>query len=111
MQEIEINGKRYPLDENGYLADMSLWDRDFANAMAERDHLTLTDEHWQVIEFLRDYYQETDTAPAMRIFLKALKSVFGPDQANSRNLYRLFPYGPAKQAAKYAGLPKPPHCV
>ncbi|HFD81531.1 MAG TPA: TusE/DsrC/DsvC family sulfur relay protein [Gammaproteobacteria bacterium] len=108
---IEINGKTYDTDEEGYLADLSQWDKDVAEAMAKEDGTELTDAHWEVINFLREYYDEYQIAPAVRVLTKAIGKKLGKEKGNSKYLYELFPYGPAKQACKYAGLPKPTGCV
>ena len=65
----------------------------------------------RVIEILREYYEEYQIAPAVRVLTKAIGKKLGADKGNSKYLYELFPYGPAKQACKYAGLPKPTGCV
>jgi TusE/DsrC/DsvC family sulfur relay protein len=108
---IEVNGKMYETDEEGYLANLSEWDADVAEVMAKADDCNLTENHWEVINFLREYYQEYQIAPAVRVLTKAIGKKLGPDKGNSKYLYELFPYGPAKQACKYAGLPKPTGCV
>ncbi len=111
MSTIEVNGKNYDTDEEGYLADLSQWDADVADYMAKADGSDLTDAHWEVINFLREYYEEYQIAPAVRVLTKAIGKKLGKDKGNSKYLYELFPYGPAKQACKYAGLPKPTGCV
>ena len=111
MSTIEVNGKNYDTDEEGYLADLSQWDADVAEYMATADGSDLTDAHWEVINFLREYYEEYQIAPAVRVLTKAIGKKLGKDKGNSKYLYELFPYGPAKQACKYAGLPKPTGCV
>ena len=108
---IELNGKTYDTDEEGYLADLSQWDRDIAAYMANDDDIELTDAHWEVINFLREYYDEYQIAPAVRVLTKAIGKKLGKDKGNSKYLYQLFPYGPAKQACKFGGLPKPTGCV
>ena len=108
---IEVNGKSYETDEEGYLANLSDWNEDLAHAMAEADGAELDSNHWEVINFLREYYDEYQIAPAVRVLTKAIGKKLGPDKGNSKYLYELFPYGPAKQACKYAGLPKPTGCV
>ncbi|MXZ81139.1 MAG: TusE/DsrC/DsvC family sulfur relay protein [Gammaproteobacteria bacterium] len=108
---LEINGKSYETDEEGYLANLSDWSHDLAEAMAREDGCDLTDNHWEVVNFLREYYDEYQIAPAVRVLTKAIGKRLGKDKGNSRYLYELFPYGPAKQACKYAGLPKPTGCV
>jgi tRNA 2-thiouridine synthesizing protein E len=108
---IEANGKTYETDEEGYLANLNDWDKDVATAMASAEDVTLTDEHWEIINFLREYYEEYQIAPAVRVLTKAVGKRLGKDKGNSKYLYELFPYGPGKQACKYAGLPKPTGCV
>ena len=107
----EIDGKVYETDEEGYLANLSEWNKDVAAQMATDDDCDLDDNHWEVINFLRDYYEEYQIAPAVRVLTKAIGKRLGKDKGNSKYLYELFPYGPAKQACKYAGLPKPTGCV
>lgn len=108
---IEVNGKVYETDEEGYLANLSEWTTDVATAMAKEEDVDLSDSHWEVINFLREYYEEYQIAPAVRVLTKAIGKRLGPDKGNSKYLYELFPYGPGKQACKYAGLPKPTGCV
>nr|VFK41131.1 MAG: tRNA 2-thiouridine synthesizing protein E [Candidatus Kentron sp. SD]VFK46286.1 MAG: tRNA 2-thiouridine synthesizing protein E [Candidatus Kentron sp. SD]VFK79978.1 MAG: tRNA 2-thiouridine synthesizing protein E [Candidatus Kentron sp. SD] len=108
---IEVGGKTYETDEEGYLADLSDWNQDVGEAMAKDEGVELGENHWEVINFLREYYDEYQIAPAVRVLTKALGKKLGPEKGNSKYLYELFPYGPAKQACKYAGLPKPTGCV
>ena len=108
---LEINGKTYETDEEGYLANLNDWDPAVAEAMAKADDCDLTPEHWEILNFLREYYEEYQIAPAVRVLTKAVGKKLGKDKGNSKYLYELFPYGPGKQACKYAGLPKPTGCV
>ena len=104
---LEVNGKSFETDEEGYLANLSDWEEGLATAMAEADDIELGPDHWEIIKFLREYYEEYQIAPAVRVLTKAVGKKLGKDKGNSKYLYELFPYGPAKQASKYAGLPKP----
>jgi TusE/DsrC/DsvC family sulfur relay protein len=108
---IEVGDRVLPTDEEGYLACIEDWSPEVAEAMAARDRVTLSENHWQVIEFLREYYDQYAFAPAVRILTRAIAKRLGKDKGNSRYLYQLFPQGPAKQACRYAGLPKPTGCV
>jgi len=108
---IDVNGKSLETDEEGYLANINEWEPGVAEVMAQQDDLTLTEEHWQIIRFLREYYEEYQIAPAVRVLTKAVAKKLGADKGNSKYLYALFPYGPGKQACRYAGLPKPTGCV
>lgn len=108
---IEVNGKVFETDEEGYLANLNEWNPEVATAMAKDEDVDLNESHWEVINFLREYYEEYQIAPAVRVLTKAIGKRLGPDKGNSKYLYELFPYGPGKQACKYAGLPKPTGCV
>jgi tRNA 2-thiouridine synthesizing protein E len=98
-------------DKQGYLLDHTLWSEALAIALAQTDQFELTTDHWEVIRFVREFYLTYNTSPAIRALTKAMKTEFGEEKASSRYLYRLFPEGPAKQATKYAGLPKPARCI
>ncbi|NQY64806.1 MAG: TusE/DsrC/DsvC family sulfur relay protein [Alteromonadaceae bacterium] len=108
---IIFKNKEILTDKQGYLLDFNLWDKDLAAIMADQDNFSLTDAHWEVINFVREFYLTYNTSPAIRALTKAMKTEFGEEKASSRYLYRLFPQGPAKQATKYAGLPKPARCI
>ncbi|MDP7591248.1 MAG: TusE/DsrC/DsvC family sulfur relay protein [Litorilituus sp.] len=108
---INFNGETIATDEQGYLKDFSLWQVDIAALMAEKDGFKLSDAHWEVINFVRQFYLTYNTSPAIRALTKAMKAEFGEAKSNSRYLFKLFPDGPAKQATKYAGLPKPKRCL
>jgi len=105
------NGKEIDRDQQGYLLDYLVWHKDLGQAMADNDTFELTTAHWEVILFVRKFYLTYNTSPAIRALTKAMKAEFGEEKANSRYLFRLFPDGPAKQATKYAGLPKPKRCL
>jgi tRNA 2-thiouridine synthesizing protein E len=107
----ELNGKVYESDEEGYLVDISAWNTELAELIAKDENIEMTEDAWEVVNFLRDYYEEYQIAPAVRVLTKAIKRKLGADKGNSKYLYELFPYGPAKQACKIAGLPKPTGCV
>jgi len=100
-----------PVDEEGFLVDLNDWTKDIALEMAKLEELELTDEHWDVLNFLREYYEEYQIAPAVRALTKAIAKKMGKDKGNSKYLYSLFPYGPGKQGCKFAGLPKPTGCI
>lgn len=109
--QFEINGKTITTDSEGYLQDLSLWSTELAEAIAAKEGLSLSDNHWEVIRFLREGYETTGTVPNMRQLQKAFAKEYGPQKGDSKYLYGLFPYGPAKQACRISGLPKPTGCV
>ena len=107
----EIDGTTYEADEEGYLIDISSWNPELAVLIAADEKIEMNDDAWEVVNFLRSYYEEYQIAPAVRVLTKAVKRKLGPEKGNSKYLYELFPYGPAKQACKIAGLPKPTGCI
>lgn len=111
MPSIEVNGENYETDEEGYLVNLADWNTDVANRIAQLENLKMTDQHWGVVNFLREYYEEYRIAPAVRVLIKAIGKRLGPEKGNSEYLYELFPCGPGKQACKVAGLPKPTGCI
>jgi tRNA 2-thiouridine synthesizing protein E len=78
--------------------------------MAQKDGLNLTEDHWEVISILRDYFARYEIAPMIKILVREIGKR-GPERGNTRHLYQLFPEGPAMQACRYAGLPKATGCV
>ncbi|MCK9488570.1 MAG: TusE/DsrC/DsvC family sulfur relay protein [Xanthomonadales bacterium] len=108
---LELPGRRLEVDARGYLLDPADWDEALATELARRDGIELGAEHWQVIHLLRSYHERHGRSPAMRLLVKEAAQALGTGVANSRVLYRLFPQGPAKQAARYAGLPRPTSCI
>ena len=111
MGTLELDGQSYEVDEEGYLMDWSVWKKDMASIMAKEDGLELGEEHWEVIKFLREYFEKYQIAPMIKILTKEMKKKYGADKGSTKYLYELYPGGPAKQACKYAGLPKPTGCV
>jgi tRNA 2-thiouridine synthesizing protein E len=111
MATIDVNGKSVEVDEEGYLINLGDWNEDIAERFAADDNAQLSPNHWEVITFLREYYNDYQIAPAVRVLTKAIGKKLGPEKGNSKYLYELFPYGPAKQACRYAGLPKPTGCI
>ena len=108
---IVIDGKEIETDAEGYLAQLDEWSEEVADYLAKEDDLQLTDEHWKLLNWIRSYYQENGTAPNLRVMQKLLKDELGEEWSDKKRLFELFPYGPAKQGARYAGMPKPTGCV
>ncbi|MFV0515391.1 MAG: TusE/DsrC/DsvC family sulfur relay protein [Jhaorihella sp.] len=107
----QVNGHTIEHDEEGYITNLSDWNKELALEIARTENIEMDDERWEVVNFLRDYYEEYQIAPAVRVLIKAIKKSMGPEKGNNKYMYELFPYGPAKQACKIAGLPKPTGCV
>jgi len=111
MATMDFQGKQIEVDDDGYLLNLDDWSKELAVELAKQDSVELTDAHWEVITFLREYYKQYQIAPMIKILVKEIGKAMGPEKGNTKYLYELYPGGPAKQACKYAGLPKPTGCV
>lgn len=115
-QKIEFDGKlieRYP---HGNLVNLDDWSEALAEYLAEEEGITLagehlTDEHWEVIRFLRKFYFEFGIAPMVKLLMKHMKEHLGGQKGSRSYLYGLFPGGPARQGSLIAGLPEPQGCI
>lgn len=108
---MEFNGKTIEVDGEGYLKQRDDWSEALAEEIARNEGIAMSDAHWEVVRFVRAFYLEYNTSPAIRMLVKAMAQKYGEEKGNSRYLFRLFPDGPAKQATKIAGLPKPAKCL
>ncbi|HQA07173.1 MAG TPA: TusE/DsrC/DsvC family sulfur relay protein [Syntrophomonadaceae bacterium] len=104
MPELKVGDRVILLDEDGFLDNAADWDEEVAAVLAQTEEVELTEEHWKIINYLRQYYADFGVAPMVRKLLKDT----GKTQAE---IYDLFPSGPGKGACKIAGLPKPTGCV
>ncbi|WP_110972422.1 TusE/DsrC/DsvC family sulfur relay protein [Pseudomonas huaxiensis] len=111
MSTLTVNGRDIALDKDGYLVELSDWSEDVAQALAARESLELSADHWEVLTLLRQFYQEFELSPATRPLIKYTALKLGVEKGNSLHLNRLFNGTPAKLAAKLAGLPKPTNCI
>ncbi len=98
-------------DKEGYLINSEDWSEALVAEIAEIENLVLTSDHWEVINYVRKFYLEFNTSPSIRPLVKYLGKELGAEKGNSLYLHKLFPKGPAKQATKLAGLPKPKRCI
>ena len=106
-----FEGNEIETDSEGYLKDTTQWSEAMAEVIAAQEGITLAVEHWEVVRFVREFYLEFNTSPAIRMLVKAMANKFGEEKGNTRHLYRPFQKAPAKQATKIAGLPKPVKCI
>ncbi len=102
---MKVGDLEYPLDGNGFLEEPQRWNEEVARAIARDEGIAdMTDPHWAVVNFIREYWLEHDLAPPVRLLCKE-------SGVGVRDMYRLFRSGPAKGACRVAGLPKPDGCV
>ncbi|QKJ86656.1 sulfurtransferase TusE [Paramixta manurensis] len=106
-----FEGKEIERDAQGYLKHVADWSEALAQQIAAEEAIEMSAAHWEVVNFVRAFYLEFNTSPAVRMLVKAMAQKYGEEKGNSRYLFRLFPDGPAKQATKIAGLPKPVKCL
>ncbi|MFH2096710.1 MAG: TusE/DsrC/DsvC family sulfur relay protein [Bacteroidota bacterium] len=105
MAQVEIEGKVFDFDGDGFLATPEIWNSEVAVLIAKLDGITeMTEKHWSVINVIRHNYEEKGMAPMIRVICKETG-------LKLREIYELFPLGPARGACRIAGLPKPDGCV
>ena len=102
-----IGGKAISTDDEGYLIDPADWNDDVAKERARQEHIVLSDEHWAVIRFMREYYERRQITPDARHVIKFLAGYKGGSSEGRNDLFRLFPYGYVKQACMIAGMRRP----
>ena len=107
---IEWQGRQFAVDKEGFLINQYEWSQELALELAQLEGVTLSEEHWELMHYLREYHEDYDIAPPMRMMVRLMTKAFG-DKVNSRYLQALFPQGPAKQGSRFAGLPKPKNCL
>jgi len=104
---LDVEGRQVLTDQEGYILNMDEWSEGFARAQAEQEGLTLTDEHWAVIHYIRAYYEEHSVQAQVRDMVRHFRALWGPEKGNSRYLHDLFPMGgPQKQGNRLAGMRK-----
>jgi TusE/DsrC/DsvC family sulfur relay protein len=111
MDTITVNGRTLNLVGSGFLANPDAWDRDVAAYIAAIEGIQMTEHHWEVVNFLRDYYKQYQIAPTVKVLAKEIGNKIGSEKGNTKYLYKLYPCGPAMQACKIAGLPESTGCA
>ncbi|MDX1335518.1 MAG: TusE/DsrC/DsvC family sulfur relay protein [Gammaproteobacteria bacterium] len=94
-------------DEEGFLLDTDDWYPDLIDDLAREAGLEMTQEHLQIVHYIRNFYEKNQSVPEARTLLRHLKSEWGEEKATRRYVYQLFPWGYGQQACKIAGMRKP----
>ena len=94
-------------DDDGFLLDPDDWTEEVAEFIANKEDLVLTEDRWNLVRLIREYYYENSSVPELRKILKQLKAEFGPEKATRKYVYALFPYGYGQQGCKIAGMRQP----
>ena len=102
---LNVGDKSIAVDSEGYLINLGDWSEEFAQTLAAHEGLELTDEHWQVIRFLREYFHEHGVQAQVRVMIRHFSGIWGDAKGNNHYLHDLFPIGgPQKQGNRLAGL-------
>lgn len=102
---MQIGDRNIEMDKDGFMLEPCLWNEQVAAAIAREEGIEgVTEQHWAIIRFIRDYWKEHDSAPPVRLLCKETG-------VSVREIYKLFTSGPARGACRVAGLPKPDGCV
>jgi len=102
---VEVDGKSIATDQEGYIQDMDEWSVGFAEALAKKEGLTLMDDHWDIIRFIRKYNEEKRVQPTVRHMLKHFRTEWKDGRGNNHYLHEIFPRGgPQKQGNRLAGV-------
>ncbi len=105
MPILEIEGRNFEVDGDGFLSDPTLWNEDVAQLFARYDGITeMSEKHWAIVHLIRQNWLEKGMAPMIRVICQETG-------VKLREIYELFPLGPARGACRIAGLPKPDGCV
>ncbi len=103
----QISSMPINIDNEGYLIDPEEWNEAYARVLASKEELDLSPEHWKIIQFMRDYYNDHLTAPDSRYVIKYISDELSYGKQAKKQLFKLFPYGYVKQACKIAGMKRP----
>ena len=106
-----IDNQRIETDGDGFLCRLDDWNKAVAEQLAATEGLVLSEEHWEMLRLVRQFYNEFQLSPAMRPLVKYTAQCLGAEKGRSIYLLKLFPGSPAKLIAKIAGLPKPENCL
>jgi len=104
---LKVNGISIDRDDEGYLLNPDEWNQEIAIQLANEENLNLNDEYWKIVTFMRDFYEDNQISPGTRLVTKFVDTELGYGKDARNYLFRLFPYGYAKQACKIAGMKKP----
>ena len=109
--QAEVNGKTIQLSEAGWLENLDEWSEELAVEISKSEKIeALTEEHWDIINEARTYFQDNGSVCEPRSFSKIMKKKYGKDRSDQKYIYSLFPTGLIKCANKIAGLPRPKGC-
>ncbi len=104
---LDYDGRKIPVDADGHLVNLDDWSEALAQAIADAEGIEMTDAHWEIVNFIRDYYKHSHTLLAIKPMVNEIAKKYGPGKGSTRYLYGLFADKPTRLANKIAGLPRP----
>ena len=105
IRNLMVNGKEIQTCSEGYIVNLDEWSEDFVKALAAKEKLELTDEHWEIIRYIRDFHERNNIQPNVRAMIKHFREQWGPERGTNRYLHDIFPGGgPQKQGNRLAGI-------
>jgi len=111
MGSFDFDDKTFMVTHTGNLMELHRWNSHLAKHMAKQEGIELTEEHWEVLNFLREFYFTYGVSPMVKILMRYMAEDIGPERASKEYLYSLFPKGPSRQGSRIAGLPAPQGCL
>ena len=111
VNEFEFNGKTLQVYPNGNLKNPADWSEELAVHLAQKEGVRLNQDHWQVMNYLREFYFKYGITPMVKLLMKHMRQSLGKRKSSEAYLYDLFPGGPARQGSRIAGLPAPQGCI
>ena len=105
IEYLDVDGHKVATDQEGYIQNMDDWREAFALVLAEKERLVLTQDHWDVIHYIRSYYEEHRVQAQVRDMIKHFKKAWGPERGNNHYLHEIFPKGgPQNKGNRLAGI-------
>lgn len=111
VDKFDFKGASLGVTCTGNLLELHRWSPELAEFMAQKEGVSLSAEHWEVLNFLRSFYFEFGVTPMVKILMKHMAEELGGERASREHLYKLFPGGPSRQGSRIAGLPEPQGCI
>jgi tRNA 2-thiouridine synthesizing protein E len=111
IESFDFEGETFAVTHTGNLMELHRWNSHLAEHLAAKEGIQLTEEHWEVLNFLREFYFTYGVSPMVKILMKYMAEDIDPQRASKDYLYSLFPKGPSRQGSRIAGLPAPQGCL
>ncbi|MDI6794180.1 MAG: TusE/DsrC/DsvC family sulfur relay protein [bacterium] len=101
-----VKGGAYQIDGDGYLQNPQTWNKETAHCLAQREGIDITDIHWEMVDFLREYYHQYEGVPPVKKLMKVIRQRRGCEKWDNGDLKKLYPAGPSRKLCRIAGLPE-----